>query len=126
MSKNDQNRRVFIPIPKKITALVVETVTYVCVCVYIYIITNSRPMLAKILIFPSIVCKHHILNSWGKVIRLNGISKWKPVWENFTKFRPEKYDLNLYNGFSMGKWPKFDRFLKKKNPSSPDFYGKFK
>ncbi len=96
------------------------------VYIYIYIITNSRPVLAKIIIFPNIVCKHHILNSWSKVIRLNGIRKWKPVWENFAKFRPEKYDLNLYNGFSMGKWPKFDRFQKEKNPSSPAFYRKFK
>ncbi len=119
MSKEkDQNRRLLIPIPKKITALVLETVTYI-------IITNCRPVLAKILIFPNIVCKNHILNSWGKLIRLNGIRKWKPVWEIFAKFRPEKYDLNLYNGFSMGKMAQIRKISKEKNPSSPDFYDKF-
>jgi hypothetical protein len=31
--------------------------------------------------------------------------------QNFAKFRPEKYDLDLYTGFSM----------EKNDPNSPDF-----
>jgi hypothetical protein len=38
---------------------------------------------------------------------------------NFAKFRPEKYDLDLYKGFfSLEKWPKFARFIIKKFPIS--------
>ncbi len=29
---------------------------------------------------------------------------------NIAKFQPEKYDFNLYKGFSTKKWPKFARF----------------
>jgi hypothetical protein len=33
------------------------------------------------------------------------------LWQNSVKFRPEKYDFDLYNGFSMKKTsPKFTRF----------------
>jgi len=28
-------------------------------------------------------------------------------WRNFAKFRPEKYDFDLYKGFLMKKWHKF-------------------
>jgi hypothetical protein len=34
--------------------------------------------------------------------------------QNFAKFQPEKYDLNLYKGFTQGK----------NGPNLPDFEGK--
>jgi hypothetical protein len=46
-----------------------------------------------------------------------------PIWSSvlflgekiFSKFQPEKYDFNLYKGFSMEKWPKFLPDFKEKN-----------
>jgi hypothetical protein len=44
---------------------------------------------------------------------------------NFTKFHPEKYDFNLYKGFSMKKKaPNLPNFEGKKS-KLPDFYDKF-
>ncbi len=46
-------------------------------------------------------------------------------WWIFAKFRPEKYDFNLYKGFSVGKkWLKFARFLIFKYPESYDIFQK--
>jgi hypothetical protein len=64
-------------------------------------------MLAKILIFLSIVCKHHILNFWSKVIRLNGIRNWEASVS-----------------WLCGLVSKFDRFQKEKKTKSPDLYDK--
>jgi hypothetical protein len=78
-------------------------------------------VLAKILTFPNIVCKHHILNSWGKVIRLNG----RRNGNQFGKFS-SNFDLkNMISTYTMDlqwemaqirqiskeKTSKFTRFL---------------
>jgi hypothetical protein len=41
-------------------------------------------------------------------------------WRNFAKFRPEKYDFDLYKGFLMKKWHKFRQISKKKISKLPD------
>jgi hypothetical protein len=45
---------------------------------------------------------------------------------NFTKFRPEKYDFELFKRFSMEKMHKLTQFSRNKIKSrSPIFYDKF-
>jgi hypothetical protein len=48
---------------------------------------------------------------------------WHSVFlANFTKFQPEKYDLNLYNGLSLEKNdPNSTDFRRKENPSHQIF-----
>jgi hypothetical protein len=49
-----------------------------------------------------------------------------PFWRKFAKFRPEKYDFELYKRFSMGKMAKFSQISRNKIKSrSPIFYDKF-
>jgi hypothetical protein len=51
---------------------------------------------------------------------------WPSVFlANFTKFQPEKYDLNLYNGFPMEKMTQNRQNSKEKKPQLPDLYDKF-
>jgi hypothetical protein len=46
---------------------------------------------------------------------------------NFAKFQPEKCDLDLYNGFSIGKMAQIHQILKEKNSKLPcNFDAKFK
>jgi hypothetical protein len=45
--------------------------------------------------------------------------------EIFAKFRPEKYNFNLRNGFSMEKMAKNIHISKKTVSRLPDFYDKF-
>ncbi len=42
-------------------------------------------------------------------------------WRNIAKFRPEKYDFDVYKGFSTRKWPKFARLSIKKVPDHQIF-----
>jgi hypothetical protein len=47
------------------------------------------------------------------VVKLNSNSGgWG--WQNFAKFRPEKYDFNLYKGFLMRSIAQIRQILKKK------------
>ncbi len=53
-------------------------------------------------------------------------SVFKAVLGNFTKIQAEKYDFNLYKGFSMEKMAQICQILKKKRISrSPDFFDNF-
>jgi hypothetical protein len=40
-------------------------------------------------------------------------------------FGPEKYDFEVFKGFSLKKMAKILQILKKINSRSPDFYDKF-
>jgi hypothetical protein len=42
-------------------------------------------------------------------------------WRNIARFRPEKYDFDLYKGFSVKKWPKFARLPIEKVPDHQIF-----
>jgi hypothetical protein len=57
------------------------------------------------------------------------IQRWSQVvlflGQNFIKFRPEKYDYDLYKGFSMKKMGQFRQILKKEFSRFSDFYDKF-
>jgi hypothetical protein len=44
---------------------------------------------------------------------------------NFTKFKPGKYDFNLYEGYFMEKMAQIHQISREKNSKSPDFYDKF-
>jgi len=41
-------------------------------------------------------------------------------WQNFAKFRPEKYNFNLYKGFSTKKMAQICQTPKKKVSKPPD------
>jgi hypothetical protein len=45
-------------------------------------------------------------------------------WQTFAKFRPEKYDFELYQGFFMENMPQIRQSLKIFFLKSPDFYDK--
>jgi hypothetical protein len=45
--------------------------------------------------------------------------------QNFAKFRPKKYDFNLYKGVSMEKMAQICQILKEKAFKSLNLYDKF-
>jgi uncharacterized protein YwgA len=44
--------------------------------------------------------------------------------QNLAKFRPEKYDFNLYKGFFMEKMAQICQISNEKNSKLPDFNDK--
>jgi len=47
-------------------------------------------------------------------------------WRIFAKFRPEKYDFNLFKGFFMWKMAQIRQILNFKNSKLLDFYNNLK
>jgi hypothetical protein len=45
-------------------------------------------------------------------------------WRIFTKFQPQKYDLDLYKGFFLEKMNKIRQIWKTTESKLPDFYDK--
>ncbi len=57
------------------------------------------------------------IQPWSQVVLFFG--------QIFIKFQTEKYDYNLYKGFSMKRMAQFRQILKKKCSGFSDFYDKF-
>jgi hypothetical protein len=66
---------------------------------------------------------HQALSNSTKSMAI-GVFLFCMFGQNFAKFQPEKYDLDLYKGFSMGKMTQIRQISKFFNSRSPDFYDK--
>jgi hypothetical protein len=72
----------------------------------------------------SMICLNY--NEQTSVRQLYGILFILFICRNLAKFRPEKYDFELYKRFSMEKMPKFTQISRNKIQSrSPISYDKF-
>jgi hypothetical protein len=85
---------------------------YVCVCLSPTKRTSSalQKTLEKTFL-PIRTRNGYFLHGYETVVSLQDEVPVFMFWRNFAKFRPQKYDFDLYKGF----------FMEKKDPKSPNF-----